>query len=149
MPTTTTPKEPIESRVRALEAELQKATENSRLAKQAVKDAKELAKAAKKDKRAARRALIAAQAEQEEELAAAEKKSKTQARTAKRSKSTAALKVPVADSPEINPPPRTRTKRTKTAKPADQPAPAAEPVTVAEPVTESIEPETPASSTDT
>ena len=146
MPTTTSPKASIETRVRELEAELQKATERSRLAKQAVKDAKELAKAAKKDKRAARRALIAVQEEQEEALAAAEKKLKTQARVSKRARTGTAgssLTVSVADSPEINPAPRTSRKRAKTAKPASEAAP------VVEPVMENVEPETPAGPTDT
>jgi hypothetical protein len=58
----------VEARVQALELELQKATERSRLAKKAVKDAKALAKEAKRDKRRARKALIAAQEEQEAAL---------------------------------------------------------------------------------
>jgi uncharacterized protein YyaL (SSP411 family) len=63
--------EEVEARVQALELELQKATERSRLAKKAVKTAKALAKEAKKEKRRARRSLIAAQEEHEAALNAA------------------------------------------------------------------------------
>jgi chromosome segregation ATPase len=62
-----------EETLRLLEAELEKTTERSRLAKQAVKDAKAAAKAAKRDKRRARKALVAAQEAYVELLAAAEK----------------------------------------------------------------------------
>ena len=97
----------VESRVRALETELQSATERSMQAKKAVKDAKALAKAAKKEKRAARRALIAAQEEHAAALLAADKESKGKSRTSKSGKlksgSTTALKVRIADSPETNP----------------------------------------------
>jgi len=76
--------EEVEIRVRALEAELQKATERSRLAKKAVKSAKALAKEAKREKRQARKALIAAQEEHEAALDAHQEASGEQPKVAKK-----------------------------------------------------------------
>lgn len=144
----------VESRVRAFEAELQKATERSRLAKKAVKDAKALAKAARKDKRAARRALIAAQEEHSVALLDAEKESKnssaeekpreSKARHGKSAKSSprhSSHKVRIADSPEVNPPPSAAKKRAARAKPMKHSvndAPADEPRNATAPLVESL-----------
>jgi len=88
----------VEARVQALELELQKATERSRLAKKAVKDAKALAKEAKKDKRRARKALIAAQEEQEAVLNASNSPASEAAEVApKRAKRATTKKVRIVD----------------------------------------------------
>jgi len=103
----------VETRVQALELELQKATERSRLAKKAVKDAKALAKEAKKDKRRARKALIAAQEEQEAALNASSKPVSEPGEVApKRAKRATAKRVRIVDSQA---PRKTASRKNKTA----------------------------------
>jgi len=102
-----------EQYIQQLQDELAAATERSRLAKRALKDAKADAKIAKRDKKQARKVLIAAQAALEEQIAAT-----APARVV--AELTDATHQRIPDSPEVN---RKRRRKSRPKDPvADSPA---------------------------
>lgn len=102
----------LESRIQRLELELAEATERSRKARLAVKEAKVLAKLAKKARKQARKALAVAQSELEPDGDHAGRKADTKKKASGERK--------IADSPERKRKPRK--KREKVQPPAEAPA---------------------------
>ena len=90
-----------EREIQELEKALAGATERSRLAKKAVKEAKAAAKQARRERKRARKALVAAQAEFEEQQLSATKQPKSSDEPTPRSAKETGVGLNVADSPEV------------------------------------------------
>lgn len=124
------PNEGVGRALRALEAELAKATERFRIAKLAAKQAKAEAKVAKKDMKHARTALAAAQDEHDKALLVSSKGKAATPRKRAKAKSKAVSRKAhnrIAGTPENTRKPQLGKKRRAPLQPSSRPAVAAAP----------------------